>query len=366
MTIDVAIIGAGFTGLNLAYSLAASKLDVVIFERKDSYPDAFRAEKIETDQAKIMRELGTLDYRVPKMPPLGIIQNLENGKLTQIDTVEQYGISYNQTVNNLRKHLPENIKVIDKAVVNISDSGKLRNLQLSDNSILEAKIVILCTGGNVKMLNTLGINRMIEANLVSLSFGFDLEIENSSVVPFNGFNYHINNNEHKINYLTLFPIGNRMRVNLFTQLRTKDRLTSELKNNTIETIQKCFPRLTEYTGQIKLASKVQIMPTQFYRLQNHIRPGFIVMADEYQGVNPVTGTGLSKVLTDVKVLSQKYIPEWIKNNRFEKIDMKAFYKDNDKVHSDRNSLYSWIHYYQEVSLKKMPLIQKFKLKHMIF
>lgn len=366
MTIDIAIIGAGFSGLSLAHTLSTSNLKVVAIERKLIYPDAFRAEKIELDQAKIMGSLGILQYRSPCDAPIGIIDSIENNNFSKIDTIEQYGISYSETVNNLRAELPDSIKILNKSIINITDSDNKKTLHFNDNSTLEAKIVVLCTGGNNKLTNLLGIQRVIDEKLKSLSFGFDISRVDESDFNFNGLNYHVNDVASKINYITIFPIGDRMRVNLFTQLDTKDKLAYKLKNNTIETLESCFPNIFKHTGEIEITSKIQIMPTQFYRVKNHIKKGLVVLADEYQSVNPVTGKGLSKVLTDVKLLGQKYLPQWIEKNDCSIQKIRQFYNDPEKVSCDKDSLYSWIHYYQNISLNKLSLIHKLKLKCLIY
>ena len=93
MKVDVAIIGAGFSGLNLAHALSSTGYSVSIVDRRRTYPDIFRAEKIEEDQADIMRELGTLQYRLPLTDPIGILSNARNGIVTDCNAGEQYGIS---------------------------------------------------------------------------------------------------------------------------------------------------------------------------------------------------------------------------------------------------------------------------------
>ena len=365
MRVDIAIVGAGFAGLSLAHALSSKEYSVCLIDRRKSYPDLFRAEKIEEDQADIMRELDILQYRKPKSGPIGKLSIAEDGIVTDCSVDEQYGISYSETVNNLFDHLSDKIHFINKTVADIKHSDRYQSVRFSDESDLTAKLVVLATGGSDKLMQSLGIKRRLDSKLKSLNVGFDIAREDQTDFSFNGFNYFISDQSSKINYITIFPIGSRMRVNLFTQLDRKDPLALALLKNTLDTVNTCFPDLVNQIGDYKITSNVQVMPTEYYRLKNHIRPGFIIIGDEYQSVNPATGTGLSKVLTDVKLLSAHYIPAWFAAEDMGKKNMMAYYKDKGKISIDSNSMSSWMYYYNQLHPQKLPIHERImhKLEH---
>jgi 2-polyprenyl-6-methoxyphenol hydroxylase-like FAD-dependent oxidoreductase len=78
---------------------------------------------------------------------------------------------------------------------------------------------------------------------------------------------------------------------------------------------------------------------------NHFLPGVVVIGDAFQSVSPATGSGLSKVLTDVKTLSNTYIPMWKNKQRIDSADVMAFYHHQEKLACDKRSLKSW--YYSD-------------------
>lgn len=354
MAVDIAIIGSGFSGVNLAHALVPKGYSVSLIDRRKSCPDIFRAEKIEAEQADIMRRLGTFDFRSPKSDPIGAIKNARPGVVDEFDGDEQYGISYSETVNSLSDNLPQSVNTINNTVTKIHNSDKIQTIYFSDDSTLEAKLIVVATGGNNKLMKSLGIKRRFDKKLKSLNFGFDIERADGADFDFNGFNYFLSKSVHSVNYITIFPIGSRMRVNLFTQLNLKDKLTGELRNNTLHALHLCFPDLYKHIGEIKVISSVQVMPTHYYRLKNQVRPGLVIIGDEFQSVNPATGSGLSKVLTDIITLSEKYIPAWLQSGNMAKKNIAAYYKDKDKILADTSSLSSWIYYYHDLQTSKIP------------
>ena len=359
---DVIIVGAGFAGLNLAHALSKNNIKTIIIDRQTKCPDIFRAEKIEPDQAEIMKEIGTLTFRQPKEHKVGTILTYDGELKTNIDTIEQYGISYADTVNSLRENLPKSIQLINERVIEISSFSNYKSVSCSNNITVNAPLVVLSTGGNNNLLKSLNIQRKYENELRSFSFGFDVSLDRNKIK--NGFNYFLPSNSN-IDYVTIFPIGERMRVNLFTRFNPKDTKIKEFKVDPILAMTKYFKGIEELTGKIALCSKVQSVPTTFYRLRNFLQSGLVVIGDEFQSVSPATGSGLSKVLVDVKVLSQTYIPRWLKDKTFGKNDIKKFYKDPLKIKADSKSMEYWISYHTKSLNNKVPFINKIKYTMMI-
>ena len=355
---DIAIVGAGFAGLNMAHCISGQDIKVAVIEKRKTYPNIFRAEKIEAPQAAIMRELGTLQFRTPHTPPLGKTINISGGEVFEVDTVEQYGISYSSTVNTLRQNLPSTVEMINQTVSKVipGDSG---TLLLDSGEELSAKLIVLACGLNAELIDALKIERKEHTDLVSLSFGFDIKREDGADFEFGGINYFLPDQLEKVQYITVFPIGNRMRVNLFTQLSRSDELAQALRNDTLNTVDKLFPNLYDHLGKIVLDSRVQVMPTTYYKLVSQSTPGVVVIGDSFQSVSPATGSGLSKVLTDVKTLSKSYIPQWKNQRKISVDDIASYYKNQQKTVIDRRSLKSWF-YSDYGSLERMPILGRIK------
>lgn len=368
MISDIAIIGAGFSGLSLAHALSKSGFKICIIDKRSKCPDLFRAEKIEYDQASLMRKLDILNFRFPANAPIGKTLNFNGQTHEEFETTEQYGISYGDTVNNLRENLPDNVEVLTDNVDKIINTNDIQKVYFSDNTHIEAKLIVIASGGTGKLTKPLGIKRLYANELRSLSFGFDIQRTDGKPFDFHGlkgFNYHVKSPISEIEYITIFSIGDRMRVNLFTQLEARNKLTKSLRDNPIDSINNIFPNIFNYTGTIKVCSSVQVMPTHFYILKNHIQPGIVIIGDEFQSVNPTTGTGLSKILNDADVLSNIYIPKWMESKNVSKNNIKKYYQDKTKISADRNSLDSWI-YYQNAKLNnKIPIKMRIKQRLML-
>ncbi|MEQ1855835.1 MAG: NAD(P)/FAD-dependent oxidoreductase [Longimicrobiales bacterium] len=359
---DVAIIGAGFAGVSAAHALSSTGVSVALIDRQRECPDVFRAEKIEPDQAVLMRELGLLDLRAPHRDPIGTTLNFDGRETVEFDTVEQYGISYADTVNSMRSALGTRACQIVKRVQRIDRAATLPKVVFDDGTTLTAKLVVLATGGSDKLIEAVGLRRTFDRTLTSLSFGFDIERTDGATWPFHGFNYLLEANPGKLDYVTIFPIGDRMRVNLFTQMGPKSQAAAEWKRDTLACLDRAFPGIHEHIGPIRISSTVQVVPTTFYRLQSPARAGLVVIGDEYQGVSPATGTGLSRVLSDVRVLCTRHAPSWLSKSRVSSRDVKGFYTDADKVAVDRKSLDAWRYYHDRQAGGKVPLATRVRRK----
>lgn len=349
---DIAIIGAGFSGLALAHSLVNSGINIKItlIEKHKAYPSNFRSDKIESAQARIMRELDILKYKRPAAGPIGDILVCGEKSEQVFDTVEQYGIDYTATINNLRAQLPNSIELINATVDEITDSDDAKIISLSNNDNIEAKLAVICTGGNNKLIDRMGIQKYRSDNLKSLTFGFDIKKQDNSDFDFKGLKgitYHNNTCLDGVYYIIIFPIGDRMRCNLFTQMDPKSSAARNLRKRTLETLPRYFPTLYEKIGDVELASTVQLMPTQLYRLKNYYKDRLIILGDELQGVNPATGTGFSKILSEVHLLAKKYIPYWLAKNDFSKNAIAKYYNDKDKLQTDISSIQQWLYFHKK-------------------
>ncbi len=54
---DVVIVGAGLAGTTAATLLAKSGFSVLLIDRHLEYPACFKAEKVEADQAELLRKI---------------------------------------------------------------------------------------------------------------------------------------------------------------------------------------------------------------------------------------------------------------------------------------------------------------------
>ena len=340
---DVIVIGAGFAGTCLSHALADLGLKVLLLDRRFDYPSLFRAEKIEADQAEIMRQFGLLEFRTPCDPPIGQIRSYSASSAleTSVDTVEQYGIEYGATVNRLIAELPSSVEQLQGKVAGFHGSP-IRGVMMDDGSVRRGDLIVLATGGSDRLIEAAGMSRRVNPSLRSLSFGFDIEAVDAPF-DFAGFNYNRGCNHELLDYLTIFPIGDRMRVNLFSQLDVKAPLVRTIKSDMVESLEHHFPALVDRIGKFRVSSKVQVVPTTFARLHRPWLSGVAAVGEEHQAVSPTTGTGLSRALNDVAALV-RHVKQWHGSGPVEQADLKAYYTDARKVASDRQAASAWMYY----------------------
>ena len=341
MTVDVIIIGAGLAGTTAAYVLASKGIETLTIDRNECYPEAFRAEKIEPHQASLFRKFGLLDYRMPLTVPIGDIDVYKDRKVSRVNTIEQYGFNYTNTVNNFRKVLRKKSKILCERITNIELGDTIQTVTTVENEYT-CRLVILATGGSDTLLKKIGIKRIYDKSMVTLSFAFDLQLESGNQFPFNGFNYTFNSTKNKLDYITLFKIGDTMRANIFTQWLPASDEFKQFRESPLESMKKHFPHLITQIGKYKIVTKVQAFPTTFYRLSDISKPGIVIIGDEFQSVSPTTGTGLDKVTVDVDRLCNHYIPNWLKTPKMDANKITQFYDDTNKRYTDYQSMKRWI------------------------
>lgn len=340
---DVVVIGAGFSGTAAAYNLTEYGIKTILIDQAAVYPDAFRAEKIEPNQADALRRLSLLEFRLPKKPPLGVTLNYRNGKVTNFDTAEQYGMNYGDTVNSFRSNLQPDVELLNAKISDIKLSSTLQTV-FTPNKEINCRLIIIATGGRDTLIKKAGISRRYQPTLKTLNFAFNIAPTTSEEFNFSGFNYFLTEQLQGVDYVTIFKIGDIMRVNVFTQWDVKSAETKQLKSDPKTAMQLHFPDLIDQIGDYEITTKVQIFPTSFYRLKNLNKAGVVVIGDDFQSVSPATGTGLDKVTTDVERLCHHYIPLWLKTSGMSATKISQYYSDTEKRRCDNDSLERWIAY----------------------
>ncbi|WGO98412.1 FAD-dependent monooxygenase [Saccharophagus degradans] len=342
---DILIIGAGLSGTCLAHVLSRASIRSCVIDQKEVYPENFRADKLEYNQIAAFREFGLDQFIVPRAEPIGTIQSFEHGTVNDIDTIDQYGFAYTKSVNKLRENLPDNAKIVIGKVAKCTTGPDRQTITLKDGRCIAGRLLVIATGGGgSQLVGQLGLKRKTQDELTSLNFGFDVSLLDGSDFKFNGFNYHAEQQTSGVNYVTFFPIGNTMKVNIFTQWDASDSRTKAMRANPLEEMNLYFKELKKYTGELKLLSKVQVFPTAYYRIHDRNKDGVIVIADEFQSVSPATGKGLDKLTTDIRLLCNTYIPTWLKSKTITAKDIKKYYSDPQKEKCDLSAYSDWVYY----------------------
>ena len=110
MKTDIAIIGAGFAGSVIATVLAKRQLDVTLIEPKRSYPECFKAEKLEPEQWQLLQKYDLLDTVLPVCAEISNVQVASADRILGHIPLQQYGYLYHDLVNKIRDDFPNSFE----------------------------------------------------------------------------------------------------------------------------------------------------------------------------------------------------------------------------------------------------------------
>lgn len=336
---DVAIIGAGLAGVSAATVLSRQGVRVVLVDPRETYPACFKAEKIEPDQAELFRKFDLLDGLLPFTGRIHEVVRARGGRRLQPLRLEQYGIFYQDMVNGVRAQLPESVTWIRDRVRDVSLGSDVSRLTLMSGDTLATRVVVLANGTGGHLHENLGIRKRMISESHSFALGFNIERADGIPFSFEAFTYYPEGYDTRVAFLTLFPIRDVMRANFFVYRLPGEvwvrRFTKEPEAQLLGSL----PKLARFIGSFRITSRIEMSPVDLYRVEDHVRPGLVLLADAYQSVCPTTGTGVSKVLTDVDVLGE-CLPEWLKTSGMGTDKISQYYTHPRKVACDAQSLRS--------------------------
>jgi len=335
---DVIVVGAGVAGAAIATVLARRGLNVILVDRAAECAPCFKAEKVEPDQAHHLRELGLFDDVRPGLTPIPTVASAAFGRVLKTVRLEQYGVDYWVLANAIRRAF-ERVRPIEVArVVSIEPGEASSSVTLSDGRLLTARLVVVSAGTSPKLTRVLGFERAPVREDHSLCFGFDATLERAPRGDWSSLTYYAERVTSQVGYITLFPIGDRWRANLFAYFGARDEARRRLTQSPREALGAFFPRISRLVRHLEITSRVEAQSISLYTgCGVPTRPGVLTIGDAYQSVCPATGTGLSKVLTDVIVAAER-IPQWLETPSMGTDKLATFYADPRKLETDATSL----------------------------
>jgi 2-polyprenyl-6-methoxyphenol hydroxylase-like FAD-dependent oxidoreductase len=334
---DVIVVGAGLTGALTAMLLARQGVHVVLLDRTTQYPPRFKAEKLEPDQIEMLRELGQMERLLPWTGHIQNIWEAQNGRVIRVREREQYGIFYQDMVNGIRAALPPEVKFRLGSVQEIGYSGESRSVTLDNGKEYRARLVVLATGTESPLHSRLGMTKRPIPQVPSDALGFTIESTGGSF-PFDAATYYPDDCGEKLAYLSLFRIGKAMRANLFAFWSGNEMGTRNFLRTPQSELHRMLPKLADVTGKFEVVSRVEAWRTQLYRMEGHLQPGLVLLADAFQNVCPTTGLGVSKVLTDVEVFCSECAPHWLSTPGMGVDKIASFYQTPRKMRVDELSV----------------------------
>jgi 2-polyprenyl-6-methoxyphenol hydroxylase-like FAD-dependent oxidoreductase len=332
---DIAIIGGGLAGSTAAAMLGRASISTVLIDPHPAYPPDFRVEKLSgAEQVGRFRRTGLAEAVL-----CHATQDNENwiarfGTLLDKAPTQQFGIAYDALVNAIRAEIPDGVERIVAKAVSVATSNDRQRVILSNDEVISARLVVLANGLNVGLRQMLGIERQIISRCHSISVGFDIEPVVRRAFDFPALTYFSEGPHDRISYVSFFPIGTRMRANLFTYREIGDPWLRELRVAPVKTIHATLPRLKHITGEFAVKGEVKIRPVDLYNNVGYRRAGVVLVGDAFAASCPVTGTGTDKVFTDVAQLCEQHIPAWLVSDGMGEDKIAAYYDDPAKKACD--------------------------------
>jgi 2-polyprenyl-6-methoxyphenol hydroxylase-like FAD-dependent oxidoreductase len=245
---------------------------------------------------------------------------------------------YDALVNSVRAEIPAEVEQINAKAVAVAPGAERQRVTLSNGEEISARLVVLASGLNVGLLHKLGIRREVVSTCHSITLGFDIEPVGRAQFGFPALTYFSERPSDQIPYVTLFPIGKRMRANLFSYRQIDDPWLIKMRRAPEATIIKSLPRLRRIVGDFRVSGDVKIRPADLCVTSGHLQPGVVMVGDAFETTCPVTGTGTDKLFTDVERLCNTYIPDWLATDGMALDKIAAFYDDPIKKECDAWSM----------------------------
>jgi 2-polyprenyl-6-methoxyphenol hydroxylase-like FAD-dependent oxidoreductase len=335
---DVVIVGAGLCGAIAATMLSRAGHSVAIVDPNRTYPDDFRVEKFDGEQLGVLEKTGLSDTVIAASTHDRFLWVSLLGHLAEKRASDQLGFDYGALVNTLRAEIPPAVTQIHAKATAIANSPDRQRVSLSNGETIEAKLVVLASGLNNGLRDSLGMERVDLVRCQSITFGFDMEPAEASSFPFRALTHYSEHPRFRTAYITLFPIGTRMRANFFVYRDLHDPWLRTFRDAPEATLEAVMPRLERLTGPFRIVGPVKMRPIDLYATKDYLKPGVVLVGDAFGTGCPAAGTGARKALVDVERLCNGYVSRWLSTPGMGVDKIASFYADPEKVASDCKAL----------------------------
>ena len=349
--VDVAIVGGGLSGSCAAAVLGRAGYRVALIDNHAIYPNLFKAEKLEPDQVALLEKMDLMECLLPLSVPIAEVVNGRRGRVidrTRAGEYRQYGVLYHDMVNAVRSRVPAVVDLRIGRVADLTTGPDWQRVDLADGGGIRARLIVLASGVGGALRQKLGIGRRTIRESHSVACGFTIAPEPGRALDFSALTYYSDRVGDHIDYLSLFPVSDGLRANLFTYRDARDPWLRALAQDPSRELDRVMPGLARFLGRFTVPGKVQLRPIDLERAEDYCRPGVVLVGDVFQVSCPSTGTGVSKLLTDVEALCRTHVPRWLDTPGMGAEKIAQFYADPRKQACDAQAL-RWAEYRRAVS-----------------
>jgi 2-polyprenyl-6-methoxyphenol hydroxylase-like FAD-dependent oxidoreductase len=327
---DVAIVGGGLAGSTAAAMLGRAGIPAILVDPHSVYPPELRCEKLGGEQLELLRRTGLAEPTLRATTLDGEVWEARFGYVVARKPSDQHGIMYDTLVNTMRANIPPDVETIIAKAVGIAASAERQKIMLSNDEVISARLVVMANGLNIGLRHMLGLERRVISACHSITLGFDVEPVGRAAFPFPALTYWPTRARERMAYLSMFPIGGKMRANLMVYREMTDPWLQQFRRAPEATLCAMMPGLARMTGDFGV-SGVKIRPADLFVSEGHRQAGVVLVGDAFSTSCPAAGTGTTKVFTDVGRLCNVYIPEWLSTEGMDANKIAQFYDDPEKT-----------------------------------
>ena len=320
---EVVIVGGGVAGSLLALTLGRLGTQCVLIDLHETYPADFRCEKLSIAQ-------------VAGLAGLGVADALEGMTGTGV-ALSAAGFRYDTMVNRLRRAWPPNVRLIQERAVRLETGLDQQTVTLSDGRQVQARLVVVAAGPFSKLVEPLGITRLILRRRHSMCVGFSLVCDDDKTVRQAGLVHHSERAGDGMGFASLFPMDGALRVNLFAYRDPTSPWARACLADPLGQLFEAMPRLRRRLTGARVVGPIETRATDLYCGRGPLQPGLVLIGDADRSSCPATGMGMSRIITDVALLSQIHIPAWLATPGVDVGKIAAFYGDEVKRRIDQAS-----------------------------
>lgn len=332
---DVVIVGGGFAGSAAALALGRQGLSVRVIELSGTPPHAFRAEKFSADQLPLLASVDLLDAFKPHTRVALKAINIRGRRIIDRPQVEDHGLMYADMVKLLRQRLAGTPVLVHGRATQVALHGDGGSVTLSDGRRFDARLVVLATGHARSLRESLGIVRRVVHPVPTINVAFTLK------APAGGFAFpslaaYGESTGDGVDYTSIFPVGDTMRVNTFVFSRLDDPRIGAFKRDPLGALLELQPGLARWLHGAEAIDRAEFFSVELSICDNVLQPGLVLIGDAYRTSCPAVGSGLSCLLVDVERLAH-HAPRWLATPGMGTDKIGAFYGDEAKRVSDEQT-----------------------------
>ena len=329
---DVVVAGGGIAGSLMALVIGRKGFTVSLVDPRTDPAPTFRNEKLGHEQIALLRKLGALDcFAAACWPAPGERYAYpEHARPALYDC----GAPHAEWIRSVRQAWPENVRLFEGVVSSIDASASAQTLSLTDGRRLGGRLVVLATGRLPTLAAGLGLRRRLLSANHSVCLGFsvaaDLDVKAQVfAAPFGS----------GLAYVSIFPIPGEIRVNVFSYRDLRDDWTRRMSKDPIAAVAELLPDAAAALTGRGIVRRCEARGTDLYETRGHDDvPGVVLIGDAFHAPCPASGTGMLRILNDVDVLAETYVPKWLRTGDLSAARIALFYRDRRKRRVDRVSL----------------------------